>query len=285
MDADHESHSCGDSSALLLRSAAILGLRACRVSSRHEAISALELSRQIARRFNHLYGREKDFEANAEAAIKKLGKKTARLYKELRKAYRSHGNTDALETARALVQEQTNLTLADQERLLGYLEGTGLAILSEPERMDDYSEAANDMPCPELESDHPLFRIPMLAEPETIDKKVRKIPTDPSRIHATDPGNPEHCEVWRLHQEYTLDDVRADIAEQCQTGTLGCASCKRQISDRLAELFEPMRLKAERYQQDRELLLGLVAAAADESRNVIRPTLESVRTALGMDYR
>lgn len=275
----------GDASASLLRVATILGLKANQVASGEEAISSLELSRQVARRFNHLYGREDDFEANAEAAIKKLGKKTGKLYKELRKAYRSHGDSDALETARALVQEQSNLTLSDQERLLGYLEGTGVAILTEPERMDDFGDAANDVPHPELESDHPLFLIPMLAKPDQIDKKVRKIPTDPARVHATDPGDPDQCEVWRLHQEYTQEDVCVEVSAQCRAASLGCAECKRRISDRLAEVFEPVRLKAERYEQDRELLLGLVADAAEESRNAIRPTLEAVQSALGLEYR
>ncbi|MBM97291.1 MAG: tryptophan--tRNA ligase [Oceanospirillaceae bacterium] len=285
LENDKESISWAEASVSLLRAASILGLRASRVFAKDETISSLELSRQIARRFNHLYGREDDFESNAEAAIKKLGKKTGKLYKELRKAYRSHGDGDALETARALVQEQSNLTLSDQERLLGYLEGTGVAILSEPDRMDDYSDAANEAPHPELAADHPLFLIPMLAKPEQIDKKVRKIPTDPARAHATDAGNPDHCEVWRLHEEYTLEEARSEIESQCRAGSLGCAECKRRVSDRLAEVFEPMRLKAERYQQDRELVLGLIADAAEESRNDIRPTLDAVRSALDLDYR
>lgn len=275
----------GEHCASLLRVAAILGFRVGQVALDTESDKTLELSRQVARRFNYLYGREEGFESNAEAAIKKLGKKTGKLYKELRKSFRSSGDTEALETARALIQEQSSLTLSDQERLLGYLEGSGVAILNEPERMQGWVDAANDRIHADLSSDHPLFLIPMLAAPDRISKRVSKLSTDAGRLDASDPGNPDACEVWRLHQEYTLDEQRIDIEKNCRKGTWGCAECKRNVSSRLSEVFEPMRQKAERYQGDRELLVGVMAGKTEESRDLLRQTLDDMKSSLGLDYR
>ena len=91
-----------------------------------DQVSHVEITREIARRFNHLYGREPDFEAKAEKAVKSLGGRNSTTYKQLRRKFQETGDAAALERARALVQGNNRITVADRERLLGYLEGGGV---------------------------------------------------------------------------------------------------------------------------------------------------------------
>src|SRR5208283_4099737 len=84
------------------------------------------ITREVARRFNHIYGREPQFEQKAERAIKSLGSRNSAMYRTLRKEYQEKGDADALAKARALVESNARLTVADRDRLFGFLEGTGI---------------------------------------------------------------------------------------------------------------------------------------------------------------
>ena len=119
----------------VLQSADILAYRAGMVPVGEDQVAHIELTREIARRFNYRYGREPGFEEKAEAAIKKMGKKNARLYRDLMKNYQEQGQVEALEKARALLEGQQNISLGDRERLFGYLEGGGKVILPEPQAL------------------------------------------------------------------------------------------------------------------------------------------------------
>src|SRR3954466_4808383 len=109
----------------LLQSADILIYRAAQVPVGEDQVPHIEFTREIARRFNHIYGRETGFEQKAEIAVKKLGAKRAKVYRELRTKFQQEGDAAALQSARALLNEAQNLSSGDRERLLGYLEGGG----------------------------------------------------------------------------------------------------------------------------------------------------------------
>src|SRR6187551_417461 len=97
----------------LLQSADILIYKATQVPVGEDQIPHIEFTREIARRFNHMFGREAGFEEKAEQAVKKLGSRRARLYRELRTRYLEQGDSGALEAARALLEETQNLTMGD----------------------------------------------------------------------------------------------------------------------------------------------------------------------------
>ena len=117
----------------LMQAADTLIYRAGKVPVDAGQVTHIELTREVARRFNHIYGREEGFEEQAVSAIKLMGRKAGKLYRELRKLYLEHGDSEALLKARALLEEQQSLSIGDQERLYGYLEGSGRIILPEPE--------------------------------------------------------------------------------------------------------------------------------------------------------
>lgn len=268
----------------LLQAADILTYRAGLVPVGADQVAHIEMARELARRFNHLYGREAGFEDNARLALKKLGKKPGKLYKELRKDFLSHGNGDALLTAQALVREQTSLTLADQERLIGYLEGIGRSILPEPQVM-----LAPTAKMPGLDgekmSNSSANTIPLRAEPDEVSQQIRTMRTDPARVRLSDPGNPDVCPVWQFHRVYSDDAIQQRVQNACRGGQWGCLECKQPVIDAIVAEQEPIRARAFQYQQEPDLLRSLIADGTDKARDAARATLDELREAMGLSYR
>ncbi len=117
----------------LLQAADILLYKTAFVPVGEDQVAHVEITREVARRFNHIYGREPDFEAKVEKALKALGTRNSTRYNELRRLYQEKGEAEAIAKAHSLLEGTARLTLADRERLIGYLEGTGRSYLVEPE--------------------------------------------------------------------------------------------------------------------------------------------------------
>ncbi|MDA7085755.1 tryptophan--tRNA ligase [Pseudomonas sp. SA3-5] len=268
----------------LLQAADILLYRAGLVPVGADQLAHIEFAREVARRFNHLYGREPGFELKAEAAIRKLGKKTATLYNNLRKAYQQQGDVEALETAKALLKEQQSITIGDKERLFGYLEGGGKVLLPEPRPL------LSDAPkLPGLDggkmsksSGNAIFLRDSNAE---VEEKIKRMPTDPARVRRDDPGNPAHCPVWPLHEIYTSEETRAALQQGCKSAGIGCLDCKGALIEAVQKELQPLQARAADYQGNPELLRSILADGAERARNEARETLTEVRLALGLNYR
>ncbi|MCS6947686.1 MAG: tryptophan--tRNA ligase, partial [Steroidobacteraceae bacterium] len=183
----------------LLQSADILLYRADFVPVGEDQIAHVEITREIARRFNHLYGSEPDFAAKAEKAIRGLGAKNAALYRSLRRKFQETGDTDALEKARALVTSNTRVTLADRERLIGYLAGVSVAILPEPQVLLTPTPKLPGLDGRKMSKSYGNT-IGLREEPDAVVAKLKAMQTDPARVRRTDPGDPEKCPVWELHK-------------------------------------------------------------------------------------
>jgi len=268
----------------LLQSADILVYKATSVPVGEDQVAHVELTREIARRFNHLYGREAGFEEKAAEAIKKMGKKNAKLYTELRRKYQEQGDEGALDTARALLEEQQNITLGDKERLFGYLEGGGRIILPEPGAL---LTPASKMPGLDGQKMSKSYNnvISLREDPASVEQKLRTMPTDTDRVRRTDPGNPEKCPVWSLHQVYSSDDTRAWVQEGCRSAGIGCIDCKGPLIDAIQAELAPIRERAEEYTQNRNLVRNIISEGCDKARDVARQTMTEVRQAMGLDYR
>ncbi|MFI8608366.1 tryptophan--tRNA ligase [Pseudomonas sp. NPDC077649] len=268
----------------LLQAADILLYRAGVVPVGADQLPHIEFAREVARRFNHLYGSEPDFELKAEAAIGKLGKKAGKLYSSLRKAYQEQGDGEALETARALLKEQSNITLGDQERLFGYLEGSAKVILAEPQPL--LAELAR---IPGLDgqkmaksSGNAIFLRDGDAE---IEEKLRRMPTDPARVHRDDPGEPQRCPVWPLHQLYSSDEQLHWVVNGCRSAAIGCLDCKGALCTALQSELAPLQQRAIDYEDSPDLVRSILAEGAERARDEARDTLAEVRLAMGLKYR
>jgi tryptophanyl-tRNA synthetase len=266
----------------LLQAADILIYRALYVPVGEDQVPHVEMTREVARRFNHLYGREPGFEEKALEAVKKLGSKRAKLYLELRNAYQERGEDEALMQAQALLQEAQSLSMGDRERLFGYLEGARKIILVEPQAL--LTEAAR-MPGLDGQKMSKSYAntIAIREAPEEVIRLVRTMPTDPARVRRTDPGNPAHCPLWQFHVVYS-DQTTKDWARQgCQSASIGCLDCKQPVIDAILREQQPMFERAQQYLDDPSLLRSIIADGSDKARKVAQETMRDVREAMGLD--
>jgi len=268
----------------LLQSADILIYKAGQVPVGEDQVAHVELTREVARRFNHLYGREPDFEEKAEAAIKKMGKKNAKLYKELRKKFQEQGDHEALETARALLESQQNITLGDRERLFGYVEGAGKIILPEPQALLTESPKMPGLDGQKMSKSYGNT-IALREEPADVEQKLRTMPTDPARIRRTDPGDPSKCPVWDFHQVYSDEQIRDWVQRGCTTAGIGCLDCKQPVIDAVLKELAPIQERAKEYIEDPKIAQNVITEGVEAARDVAQDTLEEVRAAMGLAYR
>jgi tryptophanyl-tRNA synthetase len=267
----------------LLQSADILIYRANQVPVGEDQVPHIEFSREIARRFNHLYGKEPGYEEKAEAAVKKLGGKKAKLYQELRTRYQQAGDDEALESAKALLGETQNLSLGDKERLYGFLEGGGKMILTEPEAL---LTEASKMPGLDGQKMSKSYgnTISLREEPEAVTKKIRTMPTDPARVRRNDPGTPEKCPVWQLHQVYSGDDVKSWVQQGCTSAGIGCIECKQPVIDAVLKELGPIQERARAYTEEPDTVKNIIADGCEKARDLARETMRDVRESMGLNY-
>ena len=265
----------------LLQSADILVYKAGQVPVGEDQVAHVELTREVARRFNHIYGREPGFEEKAESAIKKMGKKDAKLYRDLRKRYTEQGEKQALDVAQALLEAQQNISLGDRERLFGYLEGSGKIILPEPQAL---LTPASKMPGLDGRKMSKSYRntISLREDPDEVTKKLRTMPTDTNRVRRTDPGDPTRCPVWQLHEVYSGDDTKAWVQEGCTTAGIGCVDCKQPVIDAVIAELKPLRERAKEYIEDPSAVQAIIDEGCEAARDVARDTLDEVRKVMGL---
>jgi tryptophanyl-tRNA synthetase len=267
----------------LLQSADILIYRANLVPVGEDQVPHIEFTREVARRFNHVFGREEGFEQKAETAIKKLGAKRARLYRQLRTKFMEKGDADALAAARELVEEAQNLPMGDRERLFGYIEGGGKVILSEPQAL---LTEASKMPGLDGQKMSKSYdnTIGLREDAEGIARKIRTMPTDPARVKRSDPGTPEKCPVWQFHLVYSDEKRRQWVQEGCRGAGIGCLECKQPVIDAVIEEQKPMRERAQRYLDDPTLVRSIIADGCEKARKQAQETLREVKEVMGLNY-
>jgi len=268
----------------LLQGADILIHRASFVPVGEDQVAHVELTRELARRFNHFYGREADFEANAERAIRKMGKKNARLYRDLRRRYREQGEDEALEVARALLESQANISVGDRERLFGYVEGAAKVILPEPQPLLTASPKMPGLDGQKMSKSY-NNTIALREEPDSVQHKLRTMPTDPARVRRRDPGDPEKCPVWPLHQVYSDEATRNWAWTGCTTAGIGCLQCKQPVIDSVLAELAPMRERGRDYEADPGQVRTILAEGTEAARDNARDTLEEVRRVMGLGQR
>ena len=268
----------------LLQAADILIYKAGMVPVGEDQVAHVELTREVARRFNHIYGREPGFEDAAEQAVKKMGKKNAKLFTKYRKGYQEQGDQEALEAARALLEGQQNIGVADRERLFGYLEGGGRLILAEPQPL---LTKASKMPGLDGQKMSKSYEntIALRDEPEVVESALRTMPTDTNRVRRTDPGDPEKCPVWQFHLVYSDNDVKEWVQEGCRSAGIGCIDCKQPVINAVLEELRPIQERAREFEEQPDLVRSIIAEGCEAARDQAQETMEEVRQAMGLDYR
>jgi len=267
----------------LLQAADIMIYRARYVPVGEDQVPHIEFTRELARRFNHLYGREPGFEDKAKAAVKKMGSKKARLFNDLRTKFLESGDAEALKRAQALLDEQQNMPRGDRERLYGWLEGSGKKILVEAEALLTEASKLTGLDGQKMSKSYGNA-IGLREEPESVAKKIRTMPTDPARVKRSDPGTPEKCPVWSMHLVYSDEQRKAWVQKGCTSAGIGCLECKQPVIDSVLAELAPIRERAQAYLDDPTLVKNILADGCDKARRLAGETMRDVREAMGLSY-
>ena len=267
----------------LLQAADILIYKAGKVPVGEDQVAHVELAREVARRFNYLYGREAGFQEKAEAAAKKMGKKNHRLYHELLRDYQERGDGEALDKAMALIEGRKNISIGDRERLIGFLEGGGRVILPEPQALLTPHAKLPGVDGQKMSNSYNNI-ISLRENPESVANKIKTMPTDTNRVRRDDPGDPDKCPVWGLHEVYSNDEVQQWVQHGCRSAAIGCLDCKGPLTDAIIAEQAPLRERAKDYQDDMETVKGIISDGCDAAREIARETLSEVRQVMGLDH-
>ena len=267
----------------LLQAADILIYRANRVPVGDDQVPHVEFTREIARRFNHLYGQESGFEDKARVAVKKLGSKRARLYDELRTRYQEKGEEGALEQAHELLNEAQSLSLGDRERLFGWLEGTRKMILVEPDALLTHASRMPGLDGQKMSKSYGNA-ITLREDAGEVTRKIRTMQTDPARVRRTDAGDPDKCPVWQFHLIYSSEEVKGWVQTGCRSAGIGCIECKQPVIEGVLREQEPMRERAKMYEEEPQLVKNIIADGCEKARKLAQETMRDVREAIGLDY-
>ncbi|MCG8048810.1 MAG: tryptophan--tRNA ligase [Candidatus Thiodiazotropha endolucinida] len=265
----------------LLQSADILIYRASQVPVGEDQVAHVELTREVARRFNHIYGREPDFEEKAEQARKKMGKRAAKQFTQLQRAYQEQGDPQALEDGRALLQAQQNINTEERERLLGYLEGSGRLILVEPQPL---LTKASKMPGLDGQKMSKSYEntISLREKPEHVEQMLKRMPTDTNRVRRTDPGDPQKCPVWQFHLVYSDDGTKQWVEEGCRSAAIGCLDCKGPVIESVLNELKPMQQRAAEFEAQPDLVRRIITEGSERARVVAQETMREVREAMSL---
>lgn len=268
----------------VLQSADILLYRPQYVPVGEDQVAHVEITREIARRFNHLFGREPDAELKVARALKQLGSRAASAFEDLRRRYQEHGDGEALAKARATLARNARLTVADHERLLGYLEGTGRSVLPEPQVLLTKSARVPGLDGRKMSKSYGNT-IGLREDPDSVARKLKTMQTDPARVRRTDAGDPDKCPVYDLHRIYSSAETRNWVEAGCRSAGIGCLECKKPLIDAVVEQITAIRARAQEFEESPDLVRGIINEGCEKAREAARRTMTDVRGAIGLEYR
>jgi tryptophanyl-tRNA synthetase len=271
----------------LLQAADILIYKATYVPVGEDQSSHVELTREVARRFNNLYGRAANFDALVAAALAKLSKDDARWFDKQRKAFGETGSAEALAKGEAVIARAAGSvagwTSDDTELLQGHLKGSGKTILVEPGALHTEVKKLPGLDGEKMSKSYGNS-IAMREEPAVVKQKVQTMPTDPARVRRSDPGDPNKCPVWQLHLVYSDAQTKDWVVKGCTTAGIGCLDCKQPVIDAIVAEQKPWRERAAAYLADPKKVHWIVEMGTERARTVAKQTMRDVRSAMGLNY-
>ena len=267
----------------LLQAADILIYKAHYVPVGEDQASHVELTREAARRFNHLYGRERHAEQRIAASLAKLPRDSAKRFEKSRKQYQETGDAKALEGAMAYIAQAPELDADDRERLSGHFKGTGRSVLVEPQVLLTPTSRLPGLDGAKMSKSY-NNAIALREEADSVALKVKRMPTDPARVKRSDVGDPDKCPVWQFHQVYSDGPTREWVTQGCKSAGIGCLECKQPVIDGILAEQQPMRERAQPYLDHPQLVRDIVDAGTERARITARQTMREVREAIGLNY-
>ena len=124
--------------------------------------------------------------------------------------------------------------------------------------------------------------IDLRESPASVEHKVRRMMTDPARARRNDPGNPEKCPVWTLHQVYSNDKTKAWVWEGCTTAGIGCLECKQPVIDAINAELAPMQARIKEIEAKPGYVKEVLHEGCAKARRMAEETMLDVRSAMGL---
>jgi tryptophanyl-tRNA synthetase len=118
--------------------------------------------------------------------------------------------------------------------------------------------------------------------PEQIHAKIKVAVTDPQRLRRHDPGRPEVCGIFTLHQCFNTKERIAAIDRDCRSAAIGCVECKRELAERVVEHFAPIRERLAALRARPKELEEILAAGRRKAGEIARATMDEVRMRIGV---
>ena len=264
----------------LLQAADILIYQARWVPVGADQVPHIEMSREIARRFNGLYGKDPHIEARARAAAQLLPEADRQQLLALRRGADQEGQIELREQAHALISA-SKLSRADKEALRAQVDGGRRSILREPEALLTPESKLPGLDGRKMSKSYGNA-IAIREERSQVEHKIRRMPTDPARVRRTDPGNPDNCPVWQFHLAYSDDARREWVRRGCTSAGIGCLECKQPVIDAVLREQQPMLERAQPYLDRPALVEEILDAGTQRARQAARETMVAVRDAMGL---
>jgi tryptophanyl-tRNA synthetase len=265
----------------LLQSADILIYRPAYVPVGEDQVAHVEITREIARRFNHICGRDADFGKKVKVALKKMDGAQREAYNTARQAYQQDGNAEQLAQAKQLVSAAFRLDATERELLLANLEGEHHRLLPAPEALLTPTPKVTGLDGRKMSKSYGNT-IGLTEAPESIEKKIKGMATDPARVRRNDPGTPEKCPVWDLHKLYSSDETRAWVREGCTTAGIGCLECKAPVIQKVCADATTMRERAQPFLANPGRVRDILAAGAERANAAAAETMQVVRQSMNL---
>lgn len=120
--------------------------------------------------------------------------------------------------------------------------------------------------------------------PETVEKKLKTMMTDPARMRRTDKGDPNKSPVFDLHKVFSSPEEQAEVAEGCRTAAIGCIDCKKILIKNIFRVLEPIWEKRKEIAANPAMLTKAVDAGTEHARKVAQETMKDVRASMGFEW-
>ena len=118
--------------------------------------------------------------------------------------------------------------------------------------------------------------------PETVSKKLATMVTDPARKRRTDPGNPEICPVFDLHKIFSTQETIDRVNRECRTAGIGCLDCKKLAAGHLNGFLAPIQDRRRPYEQNPQKVWDILEDGTERARRVVQETMAEVRKAVNL---
>lgn len=259
----------------LLQAADILAYCADAVPVGEDQLPHLEFAREVARRFNHLYGRSDAFSTKAGNALNSLDKSAREQLEKNARRYLRDGDSDAFDKAAEVIN---NAAKSDRAILRGWAFYGAEEILPAPQAALTKAPKLPGTDGRKMSKSYDNA-INLFDAPEQVNKKLARMQTDPARKRRNDPGDPAKCPVADLHNIFTAPESRDVIFANCRTASIGCVECKREVGNAINEQLAPV-IDARRMHDKPGIVEEVLQAGATKAKAEADNTLRIVRAAM-----